>query len=36
VPSHQVGFHSLRLFPTHKLNLTFHSRNGYNYEPGGY
>jgi VWFA-related protein len=34
--SHEVGFHSLRLLPTHKLNLTFHSRNGYNYEPGGY
>jgi Ca-activated chloride channel homolog len=36
LPSHEVGFHSLRLMPTHKLNLTFHSRNGYNYEPGGY
>jgi VWFA-related protein len=36
LPSHEVGFHSLRVLPTHKLNLTFHSRNGYNYEPGGY
>jgi VWFA-related protein len=35
LPSHQDGFHSLRLLPTHNLNLTFHSRNGYNYEPGG-
>ncbi|MGB8013036.1 MAG: VWA domain-containing protein [Terriglobales bacterium] len=33
LPSHQPGFHSLRLLPTHNLNLTFHSRNGYNYEP---
>lgn len=35
LPSHQAGFHSLRLLPTHNLNLTFHSRNGYNYEPSG-
>ncbi len=35
LPSHEVGFHSLRLLPTHNLNFTFHSRNGYNYEPGG-
>lgn len=35
MPGHQAGFHSLRLLPTHKLNLTFHSRNGYNYEPSG-
>ena len=35
LPSHQAGFHSLRLLPTHKLNLTFHSRNGYKYEPSG-
>ena len=34
LPSHQPGFHSLRLLPTHNLNLTFHSRNGYDYEPG--
>jgi len=33
LPSHQTGFHSLRLLPTHNLNLTFHSRNGYFYEP---
>jgi VWFA-related protein len=32
LPSHQDGFHSLRLLPTHNLNLTFHSRNGYFYE----
>ncbi len=32
-PSHQPGFHSLRLLPTHNLNLTFHSRNGYYSEP---
>ncbi len=36
LPSHQPGFHSLRLLPTHNLNLTFHSRNGYDYEPSGY
>jgi VWFA-related protein len=34
LPSHQTGFHSLRLLPTHNLNLTFHSRSGYYYEPG--
>jgi len=33
LPSHQTGFHSLRLLPTHNLNLTFHSRNGYYYDP---
>jgi VWFA-related protein len=33
LPSHQAGFHSLRLMPTHNLNLTFHCRNGYYYEP---
>ncbi len=33
LPSHQAGFHSLRLMPTHNLNLTFHSRNRYYYEP---
>jgi VWFA-related protein len=32
LPSHQDGFHALRLLPTHNLNLTFHSRNGYLYE----
>ena len=35
LPSYQAGFHSLRLLPTHKLNLAFHSRNGYDYEPSG-
>jgi len=33
LPSHQPGFHSLCLMPTHNLNLTFHSRTGYYYEP---
>jgi VWFA-related protein len=33
LPSHQPGFHSLRLMPTQILNLTFHSRNRYYYEP---
>jgi VWFA-related protein len=33
LPSYQAGFHSLRLLPTHNLNLTFHSRNGYYREP---
>jgi VWFA-related protein len=32
LPNHQDGFHALRLLPTHNLNLTFHSRNGYLYE----
>ena len=36
LPSYQSGFHSLRLLPTHNLNLTFHSRNGYDYEPSGH
>jgi Mg-chelatase subunit ChlD len=36
LPSHDAGFHSLRLLPTHNLNLTFRSRNGYYYEPIGY
>lgn len=35
LPNHQAGFHSLRLEPTHNLNLTFHSRNGYYYDPLG-
>ena len=34
LPSHEAGFHSVRLLPTHNLNLTFHSRSGYDYEPG--
>jgi VWFA-related protein len=33
LPTHERGFHALRLLPTHNLNLTFHSRNGYNYDP---
>ena len=36
VPSYQAGSHSLRLLSTHNLNLTFHSRNGYDYEPSGH
>lgn len=32
LPSHRVGFHSLRIFPKHNLNLRFHCRNGYYYE----
>ncbi len=36
LPSYQAGFHSLRLLPTHNLNLTFHSRTGYDYEPSGH
>jgi VWFA-related protein len=35
LPRRQAGFHSLRLLPTHNLNLTFHSRDGYDYEPNG-
>jgi VWFA-related protein len=33
LPSHQAGFHALRLLPTRNPNLRFHSRNGYNYDP---
>lgn len=33
LPSRHPGFHSLRVLPTHKLNLKFHSRDGYDYEP---
>jgi VWFA-related protein len=36
LPRHQDGFHALRLLPTHNLNLKFHSRNGYYYEPSGH
>ena len=36
LPGHQAGFHSLRLLPTHNLNFTFQSRNGYYYEPIGH
>jgi len=35
LPSQEAGFHPLRLLPTHNLHLTFHSRNGYNYQPSG-
>ena len=30
-PSHASGFHTLRILPTHNLNLQFRSRSGYNY-----
>jgi VWFA-related protein len=33
LPSRQAGFHSLRLMPTHNVNLRFHSRNRYYDEP---
>lgn len=33
LPSRDAGFHELRLLPTHNLNLRFHSRRGYVYEP---
>jgi VWFA-related protein len=33
VPTPAVGFHSLRILPKHNLNLRFHSRSGYYYEP---
>ena len=33
LPTHEAGLHALRLLPTHNLNLTFHSRSGYYYEP---
>ena len=32
LPNRQTGFHSLRLLPTHNLNLRFHNRSGYYYE----
>jgi VWFA-related protein len=31
LPSHASGFHSVRIFPTHNLNLQFRSRSGYYY-----
>jgi VWFA-related protein len=34
LPNHEAGFHSLYIMPTHNLNLTFHGRGGYYYEPG--
>lgn len=33
LPTHAVGFHSLRILPKHDLNLRFHCRDGYYYEP---
>ncbi|MGB9204195.1 MAG: VWA domain-containing protein [Terriglobales bacterium] len=33
LPSQQAGFHSLRLMPTHNVNLRFHSRNRYYDKP---
>jgi len=33
LPSHTVGFHSLRILPKHNLSLQFHCRSGYYYEP---
>lgn len=32
LPSHLVGFHSLRILPKHNLNLQFHCRRGYYYD----
>jgi VWFA-related protein len=32
LPTQQTGFHSLRLLPTHNLDLRFHNRGGYYYE----
>ncbi|HUM07161.1 MAG TPA: VWA domain-containing protein [Terriglobales bacterium] len=32
-PRRQNGFHSIRLLPTRNLNLRFHNRTGYYYEP---
>jgi VWFA-related protein len=32
LPSRAAGFHSLRIFPKHNLNLRFHCRSGYYYE----
>jgi VWFA-related protein len=29
LPSHRVGYHSLRILPKHNLNLRFHCRSGY-------
>jgi VWFA-related protein len=31
LPSHASGFHTLRILPTHNLNLQFRSRSGYYY-----
>jgi VWFA-related protein len=32
LPTHLVGFHSLRILPKHDLNLQFHCRRGYYYD----
>lgn len=32
LPRRQPGFHTLRLAPTHNLNLRFHNRSGYYYD----
>jgi len=32
LPSHDAGFHSLRILPKHNLNLRFHCRRGYFYD----
>jgi len=34
LPSHEAGFHSLRILPKHNLNLRFHCRRGYFYDEG--
>jgi VWFA-related protein len=34
LPSHQAGFHSVRILPKHNLNLRFHCRRGYYYPAG--
>ena len=31
-PNRAAGFHSLRILPTHNLNLRFHCRRGYSYD----
>jgi len=33
LPGHELGFHSLRILPKHNLNLRFHCRSGYDYQP---
>ncbi len=32
LPTHEAGFHSLRILPKHNLNLRFHCRRGYYYD----
>jgi Ca-activated chloride channel homolog len=36
LPGHAAGFHSVRILPTHNLNLRFHCRSGYNYSSRGH